>query len=335
MPFSWIYGLITFTRNKCYDFGCFKSFDIPVKSICVGNLSTGGTGKTPHIDLLINLLLQENKKIATLSRGYGRKTKGILEVFSDSNAIDVGDEPLFYKKKHHEQIRVIVAEERRKGVEFILNNSQKTDIILLDDAFQHRAISAGLNILITEHKKPFYSDFLLPAGNLRENKKGIQRADCIIISKCPQKITPEEKEKIKANIDFNPDRIFFSKIEYDALKPFRKAKPNNVENVLLVTGIGNPSPLFKHLSQKFKVHLLQFNDHHIYKASDIVKIHQNFDTFASGNKIIVTTEKDFMRLKNFEETFNDNYPWFYQPIKTIIDEEKQFNLFINEYVNEI
>jgi len=333
LPFSWIYGSVVFIRNKCFDFGIFKSYKIPSKSICVGNLSTGGTGKTPHVDLLIELLLQQNKKVSTLSRGYGRTTKGLREVFTVSNAIDVGDEPLFYKCKYEDQIDVVVAEKRKIGIDFILQKKTATDVIILDDAFQHRAVIAGLSIIISDYNHPFYSDHILPAGNLRESKKSINRADCIIISKCPENLSKEKMGEIKSKINFNPQRIFFSRIEYSHLKPFQFEQETKVENILLVAGIGNPNPLVEFLSKKYNVNLLQFNDHHVFKASDIVKIHQKFDTFANGNKIIVTTEKDFMRLKNFNETLGEVYPWFYQPIKTIINEEKQFNLYINEYVN--
>ena len=333
LPLSWIYGTITFFRNKCYDFGIFKSYKIPVKSICVGNLSTGGTGKTPHVDLLIELILKADKNVATLSRGYGRTTKGLREVKITSNATEVGDEPLFYKCKYSEQIKVVVAEKRKIGVDFILKNTPKTDVIILDDAFQHRAVKAGLNIIISDYNHPFHSDFILPAGDLRESKSGIKRSDCIIISKCPIDLNAQKIEEIKAKINFASDLIFFSRIKYTALKPFRFEIAPNIENILLVAGIGNPTPLYKYLNKDYNVNLLQFNDHHVFKASDIVKIHQKFDTFANGNKIIVTTEKDFMRLKNFEETLDKEYPWFYQPIKTIINEEERFNLYINEYVN--
>ncbi len=333
LPFSWIYGSVVFIRNKCFDFGIFKSYKIPPKSICVGNLSTGGTGKTPHVDLLIELILHQNKRVATLSRGYGRTTKGLREVYVNSKAIDVGDEPLFYKCKYEEKIHVIVAEKRKIGIDFILQKKPVTDVIILDDAFQHRAVQAGLSIVISDYNHPFYLDHILPAGNLRESRKSINRADCIIISKCPANLSVEKMREIKTNIKFNPNRVFFSKIEYAPLKAFQFDIKTKVENVLLVAGIGNPTPLVEYLSKDFNVNLLQFNDHHVFKASDIVKIHQKFDTFANGNKIIVTTEKDFMRLKNFKETLGENYPWFYQPIRTIINEEEQFNLYINEYVN--
>ncbi len=335
LPLSWVYGIITFIRNKCYDFGIFKSYNIPKKSICVGNLSTGGTGKTPHVDLLIDLILESNKNIATLSRGYGRKTKGLKEVYISSSAIEVGDEPLFYKSKYGQKVKVVVAENRKKGIDFILQDAPETEIIILDDAFQHRAVKAELNIIISDYNHPFYSDFILPAGDLRESRKGIKRADCIIISKCPPNLSEIEMNNIRTKIDFNPKRIFFSRIEYTKLKSFYNYTISYVENILLVTGIGNPTPLFEHLSKNYNVKLLQFKDHHVFNSSDIVKIHQKFDTFANGNKIIVTTEKDFMRLKKLKETLNEEYPWFFQPIKTIIYNREHFNFYINDYVNKI
>ena len=331
LPFSWIYGLITYFRNIFYSIGIIKSYDIPKKSICVGNLSVGGTGKTPHVDLLVTSLLSKNKKVAVLSRGFGRKTKGLLEVEKTSIAIEVGDEPLFYKKKHGENLTVVVAEKRKIGVDYIIQKNPENDIIVLDDAFQHRAVKAGLNILITEFERPFYSDFVLPAGNLREFSSGKRRADIIIVSKSPNNISEGIEAKIRQKIGFNPGKIFFSEVNYLPLKPFSQGVETKTENILLITGIGNPAPLKNKLEENYSVTHLIYTDHHVFNSKDIAEIYQKFDTFATGNKIIVTTEKDFMRLKDLDLVKSNLNDWFYQPIITTIKDETKFNQIIYEY----
>ncbi|HIP32709.1 MAG TPA: tetraacyldisaccharide 4'-kinase [Crocinitomicaceae bacterium] len=332
LPFSWIYGGIVSLRNFFYDLGVLSSYAIPKKSICVGNLSTGGTGKTPHVDLITSYLIDHQKETSILSRGYGRSTFGLLEVKESSTASEVGDEPLFYKTKYGNKINVVVAEKRKLGVDYILDKYQKNEIIVLDDAFQHRAVKAGFNILITDYSYLFSDDYMLPAGNLREWTYGKKRANAIIVSKSPSEISENEMLIVKTKLKFNPEAIFFSYIEYGELKPFSKDVDFKIENILLITGIGNPSPLFKELDSRYHVELLRFKDHHIFTTKNIAEIHEKFDTFANGNKIIVTTEKDFMRLKNFIETNSASYPWFYQPINTVIKQQHKFNLCLNEYL---
>ena len=335
LPFSWLYMSITSIRNWCYDNGLLTSYHIPGKSITVGNLSVGGTGKTPHVDLISNLLVQQNKKVAILSRGYGRDTKGVKEVLIDSTANEVGDEPLLYKLKYKENITVVVAEKRKLGVEYIQNKYSENEVIVLDDAYQQRAVKADLNILISEYANPFYDDFVLPAGNLREKRSAKKRANIVVVSKCPSNITEEKKIEIKSKINLPSAEIFFSKIEYGVLKPFRWTDEIKYKNILLVTGIGNPKPLVDFLKEKHNVEHLRFKDHHTFTSLDIAEIHQKFNIFASGDKIIVTTEKDFMRLQNFEECNSVNYPWFYQPIITTISEQQKFKTYINRYVSKI
>lgn len=335
LPLSWIYAGITSLRNLCFDLGIFSAYNIPNKSIIVGNLSTGGTGKTPHVDLISNILLSQDKKVAILSRGYGRIKKGVREVLLNSTTQEVGDEPLFYKLKYQEKIKVVVAEERKLGVKHIQKNHPDIDVILLDDAFQHRAVNAGLNILISDYSKPFYSDFVLPAGNLRELRKGKRRAQAIIISKCPSNISNENKSEIIRKIKHPSAEIFFSQIEYGMLKPFSQGVEKHAKNILLVTGIGNPKPLVEFLYKKHNVEHLRFKDHHTFTSKDIAEIHQKFDTFVGGDKIIVTTEKDFMRLQQFNECNSSRYPWFYQPINTKINKQEKFKTYLNGYVSKI
>jgi tetraacyldisaccharide 4'-kinase len=334
IPFSWIYGLIISLRNGLYDVGILKSYSIPNKSICIGNLSTGGTGKSPHVDLIVSHFLKKSNNVSTLSRGYGRSTSGLKEVFTDSKAKDVGDEPLMYKLRHKDKIKVIVAEKRKEGVEYIQQTYPENEIIILDDAFQHRAVKAGINILITDYANLFTDDYLLPAGNLRESKRGKKRADSIIVSKCPT-IDEEEKNRIKRKLNFHSDNVFFSRITYDGLVGFNSEIKTTAKNILLVTGIGNPTPLVEHLKREHTVEHLRFKDHHLYSQKDIAQIHEKFDTFASRDKIIVTTEKDFMRIKDFAEVMDLSERWFYQPITTKIDEQQKFNQLLDGYIESI
>ncbi len=338
-PFSFLYGCITAVRNFLYDKKIKKSYAIPGKSIVIGNLSMGGTGKSPHT-LYLWHLLSKNNKIAILSRGYGRKTKGLIEVLSTHLSTEVGDEPLMFKKRVGEETQVVVAEQRKLGVEWIL--SQKKDaIILLDDAFQHRKVTAGFSILLTDFNKPFFNDFVVPSGTLREWAYGKKRADCVIVTKCPDQLTIEEKKnyvnKIESNL-IKPKKsqfVFFSKIIYGDLIPFGKEKID-VDSVLLVTGIANSTPLEQHLKRFYNVESINFSDHYQFTEADLVKIHTKFDTFTSEKSIIVTTEKDFVRLESLLTTYDKtNYPWYFQSISIKLDEEEKFNALINNYVNTI
>ena len=335
LPFSLIYGSIVAIRNFFYTKGIFATYTIPTKSICIGNLSVGGTGKTPHVDLIAQHFISKQISTAILSRGYGRKTQGVLEVNTDSTAENVGDEPLSYKLRHQDTITAVVAEKRKLGVEFILQKHPETQLIILDDAFQHRAVNAGLNILITDYSDLFCNDFVLPAGNLREFRCGKNRADYIIVSKCPADVSESEKTKIANQLKFKREKVFFSKIVYGDLIPFHNGQSALIKKVLLVTGIGNPKPLLEHLSKTYTVEHVKFSDHHHFTSADIDQIHQKFDTFAREDGIVVTTEKDFMRLKDMTEIRTENYHWYYQSITTKIDEQEKFNLLLENYVDEI
>ncbi len=332
-PFGVLYGIITAIRNLLFDWGIKKTYEIPVKSICVGNLSVGGTGKTPHVAYLAELLKAGNK-VHILSRGYGRKTRGFILLDENSTSETVGDEPLFYYKNFPE-IKVAVCESRKEGIEKLLA-IEKPDVILLDDAFQHRAVKAGLNIILTDYNHPYYSDLMLPAGNLREWKSGRKRADVVIVTKCPGNVDETQKAEMRRRLRFPADQIFFSQIEYGALLPFHTGSNPAVKKVLLVTGIANPLPLEKYLQEKFDVELMKFPDHHAFSLEDIQKIHKKFDTFASENKAIVTTEKDFMRLcdSGFSNEIKKK-PWFYQQIAVNPDRKKDLETVIKNYVRAI
>ena len=335
LPFSLIYGSIVAVRNFLYTSGIKKRFAIPKKSIVVGNLSVGGTGKTPHVAYLLNLLLAEKLTVQVISRGYGRKTRGFLEVMKTSETVVVGEEPLLLKKRFP-SANVAVSESRILGIEQTLskNNPQ---VFLFDDAFQHLKIKAEINILLTTFSAPFFKNLVLPAGNLREFSCGKKRADLVIVTKCPENLPEEDKKEFRKKLNIKNKNIFFSRIAYGPLVPFNSASETTFDKILLVTGIADPVPLEKHLTHSGQVLSIRFADHHNFEQKDLEEIHKKFDTFVlDGNGIIVTTEKDFVRLSQpeFKEQLQD-YPWYYQPIDVIIDEEELFKTKILNYVRTI
>ena len=333
-PFSLIYGSVTYLRNKLFDLGIFSSYVLPNKSICVGNLSTGGTGKTPHVAYL-TALLSGKMETAILSRGYGRKTSGFLLISKENTAAEAGDEPLFYKHYFGDAVHVAVCENRKIGAQKIEQLFPTNQLIILDDAFQHRRVKAGLNILLTEFHLPFSKDLVLPAGNLREFQSGKNRADIFIVTKCPPNLSEAQKSNLTKSLKVNPEVLFFSSISYAPFQSFGKTV-RNPTHILLVTGIANPNGLVEKLSEKYTVDHLKYKDHHSFSMEEIEQIHQKFDTFANSDSIILTTEKDYMRLKDFGTAKNFNsYPWYYQPITVEIENEIQFKETINQYVNTI
>ena len=337
LPFSLIYGFVIFIRNRCYDLGVLKVNKFSLPLIGVGNITTGGTGKTPHIEYLINLLSPASK-VATLSRGYGRKTNGFAYAEKNSFASEVGDEPLQLKNKVP-AIGVAVCENRKTGIEKILKDEPETKVVLLDDAFQHRAVNPSLSILLLEYSKIFKSDFLLPAGNLREPFSAKKRADIIVVSKYPLNLSDEEREKIILKIapDSN-QKLFFSGIVYNNLHPVFESNdqlPQTNASCLLVTGIADASGIKQHceLNTKLFRHL-EFADHHAFSGADIRNIIKIFSTIAAENKIIITTEKDAMRLKVFGEL--NNLPLYYLPVsvKFLDKDEQSFNQLILQHVGK-
>ncbi len=334
-PFSFIYGLVMAIRNGFYSSGIFRSYKIPGKSIVIGNLSMGGTGKSPHT-LYVWQLLKNEFPVSFLSRGYGRTTKGLIEVTVDSTADQVGDEPLMFKKRVDDTSCVVVSEDRKNGIDFLRQKEEKS-VILLDDAFQHRKVQAGYSILLTDFSKPYYKDFVVPMGTLREWRKGRKRADCIIVTKCPEQLDENAKKTIIKKLRAASTPVFFSSIAYDSLISFSPTQKEMFKKVLLVTGIANPTPILAHLSTHYDVELIRFKDHHNFEAKDLALIHEKFGTFVTnGDGIIVTTEKDYVRLSqpDFQEVIK-NYPWYYQPITIKLDKEEQFITEILKYVRAI
>ncbi len=328
-PFSIVYFLITRLRNYLFDIGYTKAFQFEVKTIVVGNLSAGGTGKTPMIEYLIRLI--KNKyKVATLSRGYGRRTKGFLIAKEEHNSHLIGDEPRQFHLKFKEEISVCVGEDRALAIPEILYNKPDVEVILLDDAFQHRYIIPGINILLSDYNNVFYKDFILPVGNLRESRAGARRADIVIITKCPGNISEENMLNIKFNCYKYIKKetpVFFSAISY--LKPvpvFEVYEKAFSTNVMLFTGIGKSSYVEKFISERYNLmQFVSFSDHYNYSIKDVEAIKNKFDKIPGEDKCLLTTEKDMVKLMELD--LDDGLmelPLFYLPIEMKILHQKQF-----------
>lgn len=329
LPFTILYWLITYTRNLLFDVGILKATIIPGKSISVGNLSVGGSGKTPMVIYLTNLLLNDHA-VQILSRGYGRKTSGYRQVTSTDDASTVGDEPLSYFQKFTQNVEVFVCEQRKLAIPF-MKNRNKQAVILLDDAFQHRHVKPGLQLLLTPFNEQFLDNFHLPSGNLRESKKGACRADAIIVTKCPN-LSKDEMLTHQKRYELYQKPVFFSRIEYADFQvigtPIKQMK-----SILLVTGISSSTSLKSHLMETYQVEELKFGDHHSFTHVDIQEIHRKFDTFASKEMAIVTTEKDLVKIEGLlTENDRQTFPWYVLPITVKMENEEAFNSMIKDYV---
>lgn len=338
-PFSILYGLLMLLRNKMFDWGILPShsFDIPV--IGVGNLSLGGTGKTPHVEYLIRLL-HPQFKVAILSRGYGRRTKGFLLAEINMSTSFIGDEVRQYKNKFPELI-VAVCEKRVKGIKKLTSLYPDLDVIILDDAYQHRYVKPGLNILLTGYSNLYTDSFVVPTGRLREFISGASRAHIICVTKAPKVLSPivvkEYEKKLKPE---KHQQLIFTYLHYKNLIPLYEGAgdnmPEKVYAILMLTGIANPYPLEEHLKQKCtELFKMEYKDHHNYSLKDTDTILKTFNNIYSVNKIIVTTEKDAKRLERpqFREKFK-NTPIFYVPIEVDIHKpyKKEFDNKILNYV---
>ena len=330
-PFAVVYDLITRVRNFLFDKNVLKStsFDIPV--IAVGNLSVGGTGKTPQIEYLIRLL-QQDFKVAVLSRGYKRKTAGFQLVNKTHTAEDVGDEPLQFFSKY-EDIHVAVDANRTNGIHQLLTEV-KPDVILLDDAYQHRKVKAGFYILLTKYNDLYVNDFLLPTGNLRESRRGAKRADVIVVTKCPNELNENEMKSIQKRLQLLPSQqLYFSKIEYNE---HLKGMDNELqlvdlkEEIVLVTGIANPTSLLSYLKgKKIDFTHLKYPDHHHFSEQDIFKIKKEQSKLQSDNQIVLTTEKDYVRLKGKLENL-----YYIEIHNSFLSNQESFDLEVKKFVNK-
>ncbi len=299
-PFAAVYGIVTGIRNFLFNCGILRGINHELPVIVVGNLSTGGTGKTPHVEYLIRLLSGEFR-VNTLSRGYGRRTRGYIRAGADSDSSVIGDEPMQYYRKFS-GTGVNVDSDRNRGIREICKQDPETGVILLDDAFQHRYVKAGLSILLTDYHKPYFRDYLLPVGSLREVSKGARRADIVIVTKTPRVLSPIVKRQMLSDIRPRAGQsVYFSFINYGeiiSLWDGRKIPPGKkFSAILLFAGIANTYPIEEYLYPLcHDLTIVKFADHHPYSENDLDRIKRNFDDLYGPNKLLVTTEKDAMRL---------------------------------------
>ena len=336
-PFALIYGAVVWMRNRLYDTGFFSSVSFSVPVISVGNLSVGGTGKTPHVEYLIRLL-QYQYRVATMSRGYKRRTQGFLLADENTNALRIGDEPMQYHMKYPE-VTVSVSEERITGIPRLLQQKPDTEIVLLDDAYQHRSVKPGLNILITDYARPFYKDYILPYGRLRESRAAYSRADVIIVSKCPAVINEEEARIIRQDINPLPhQQIFFSTLRYHTAYDFFTNVPVLLDGkqVLVVCAIAKPEQLVKYVTQKAeRVHTLSYPDHHYFVSKDLEEIKAAYDNWKEKDTIILTTEKDAARLQLHQDklrSWNVTISVLPVQVEILFNEANAFDSIITQYV---
>ena len=331
------YWLTLKIRHMLYNTGLRRTYTPEVPSICIGNITVGGTGKTPHTEMILRTLLEDEdwygKNIAVLSRGYKRKTKGFQQVVADGRALDYGDEPLQIKKKFP-MVTVAVDKSRKEGCSFLTDpesvktskkgrrcihkDMPKADLILLDDAFQHRAVKAGLNIVLVDYNRPVFKDHLMPLGKLRDLPERIKAADIVIVSKCPKYLDAWERSKWSEALG-NPKHLFFTTITYDTSQAiFSEGDPRYLyaQRLILFTGIANDAPLARFLSSTYKiVKHFNFPDHHKFTRSDILSIRDAADAFPTS--VVMTTEKDCQRVRDSKAVPESlKRRLFYAPIKT-------------------
>ncbi len=336
LPFALLYWLGIAIRNWLYDKRILESTSFGLPLICVGNLSVGGTGKSPMVEYLVANL--KNKfKVATLSRGYKRKTRGYALADEKTTALEIGDEPMQFHLKFPE-VPVAVGEERILAIPELLHDRPETKVIILDDAFQHRSVKAGLNILLTDYNNLFTRDFYLPTGDLRDLKSSYKRAEIIVVTKCKKDLEEVEKQKLIKEINPLPgQQVFFTAINYSRpyhiISKMEKGLDKKVE-ILLVTGIANPRPLKKLLEEHSNTYqMLQYADHHIFTIDDLKEIKQAFNKIDTGEKVILTTEKDAVRLLKFSDEIKD-LPFYVVPVRHqfLFQEENRFDQLVSDFV---
>lgn len=324
-PLAWVYGAVMAVRNRLYDKRILKSvrFDVPV--IGVGNLTIGGTGKTPHVEYLAERL-SGSYNVAVLSRGYRRKTRGFVLANRKSTPEMIGDEPYQIYQKFNGRVHVAVSESRVKGMQQLLKMHPEINLVILDDSFQHRSIDPLISILLMDSTRPFYDDNLLPLGRLRESRHGVNRADFVIVTKCPDDMNPIDYRIFSKNLALFPyQKLFFSGYHYGRLEPvFPDSAPYSAslvtmtsnDSVLLLTGVANPRPLVKYL-RKFQANIkvASYPDHHFFSRRDLERIEQRYHAMKGERKLILTTEKDAVRLASNPYFPEELKPYiFYQPI---------------------
>lgn len=344
LPLSWIYGGLVRLRNTLFEVGVLKSRSFDVPMISVGNITVGGTGKTPHVEYLIRLL-QDKFRVAVISRGYKRKSRGFILADGDSTVRDIGDEPYQMKQKFP-NVTVTVDKNRCNGIDRLTGgeSGKDIDVVLLDDAFQHRYVNPGINILLVDYHRLIIYDKLLPAGRLREPLSGKNRADIVIVTKCPRDLKPMEFRVITKAMSLYPyQNLYFTTLDYDALRPIYCGEERALdtisgdEHILLVTGIASPRQMIVDLKPYTEhIHPLTFGDHHTFTAGDVNKINEAFAALPSP-KTIITTEKDATRIfgiKGLSEEVRHNIYTLPVKIKFMLGQEETFNENIIGYVRK-
>ncbi len=336
-PYRWATAL----RNRMFDRGIMQSREFPLPTICIGNITVGGTGKTPHTEYIISLL-GKRYRTAMLSRGYGRKSKGYAKGTATASMEEIGDEPFQIKNKFP-HIAVAVCEKRATGIERIMAEEKETEVILLDDAYQHRHVKAGMNILLIDSSRPVWQDCVLPFGRLRESMAGVRRADVVVITKCSG-ITAQQKQWCRNLIRSIKDiPVFFSGMRYGSHYPlFGETAPlesiAGCEEVLLVTGIARPAPLKEEIERRgARVEMARFGDHHSFTQAELEAIATRFNGMKSSRKAIVTTEKDAARLlhrSGLPQAIKENIYALPIEVEILDGEETMFNQIIENYVAE-
>lgn len=336
LPFALVYWAVIALRNWLFDKNILKTAEFGLPLINVGNLSVGGTGKSPMVEYLL-VLLKDQFKVATLSRGYKRKTKGYALADDDTTALEIGDEPMQFHLKFPD-VPVAVGEQRIEAIPQLLHDKPETQAIILDDAFQHRSIKAGLNILLTDYNNLFTRDFYLPTGDLRDLKSSYKRAEIIVVTKCKPDLSEEEKKKLVKEIAPLPKQhIFFTSIQYGSLYHIINNNVTRLDEdteVLLVSGIASPRPLKKWLEEYCGSYSLQqYADHHIFTIDDLNDIRKRFENMEQTKKIILTTEKDAVRLVKFRQAI-EGLPVYVVPIRHhfLFKDEDKFNKLITDFI---
>ena len=333
---SWlskIYGYFTDRRNRAFDSGerPSVSFDRPI--ISIGNLNTGGTGKTPHVEYLVRLL-RDQYKLGILSRGYGRRTKGYRLANSEDSAETLGDEPYQYRRKFDDRVHIGVSEKRVLGASELIADTNP-DVILLDDAFQHRQIKPGLQLLLTTFQEPYSQDKLLPEGRLRERARGARRADAIILTKCPHSLGEEERRSWKKELAPLPhQQLFFSTFAYGALEAQGQVELANPKQVIALAGIAKPQPFLDELKNRYNVvseHV--FRDHYRFSKKDLLRLRRDVEQYGKETTAVVTTEKDFTRLLPFRDIWKE-WALYVLPIEARIEPKTEFDQMIFDYVGK-
>lgn len=339
-PIAWIYGVVVYLRNRFFDWGWIHSQSFKKAVIAVGNITVGGTGKTPHVAYLIELL-QQQYQVAMVSRGYKRKSCGLQEGSPQSNSEQLGDEPYQLLRKYP-QTHVVVESNRCKAIQYIESHYPAVDAVVLDDAFQHRYVTPGMSILLIDYNRLITKDKLLPVGRLRESASGRYRASVIIVTKCPPRITPIELRNLYNEIDPRPyQRIFYTHYQYAPLQSLYNAQTMPLTNnlsVMVVTGVAQPQPIFQYLMpQVASVAAVPFADHHHFTKADWEDIQNRFEQIESPNKCIVVTEKDAARMVDSKIVPQSLKPYIWVlPIKVCFlqDREKEFNQLVLDYVSK-